>query len=412
MTPYQKKGFPGFYMRVPLRSRGKGPVRSCCTSDSETAHAVRDLVKRLKKQRRWDLLESVSCSPPQKTLGELYDADLRNDFDTFLATADDVDLRPLLPKWEKWVFSNSDGTGTAQMYRMQVASLIEDADYPQAARDAGAGFERITHLSQLTTPKVSSWLSSRVKKGGKSVSSGYKRKLLYALFSTISYLNEQGIVSGNPIADIKRPKKGRKRVRWETEANDKLIVDASSLEYQALFAFIKATGAEVSPPLTFKPREIELWQRDRNKYCGVAHVPGTKTETRDRHDVLIEAWARPYLERHLKDVMPNALVWPGITRDSAYRRHTEACEAVGIENYTLRDARHSWAVRGRKHRKVTFEAIAAQLGNTPWQAANVYADFKPTMSERIGNASKTERNSTKRSTSGKKPQLLSLRKRG
>jgi len=51
---------------------------------------------------------------------------------------------------------------------------------------------------------------------------------------------------------------------------------------------------------------------------------------------------------------------------------------VGIEDYTIHDARHSWAVRARRA-GVDFEVIARQLGHrSTAQAVNVYARFRPT----------------------------------
>lgn len=241
--------------------------------------------------------------------------------------------------------------------------------------------DRIRYRTELTTPRVSQWLATRLKANGDPVSSSYKRKLLYALFSFVGYLREMHQLEGNPIDDIKRPKKGSPKLRWETVANDRRIVDAAPVEFRGLCAFIKATGAEVSAALDMKRRDVELYVKDRDGYCGLAHVPGTKTDTRDRHDVLIEAWARPYLEAFLRTVLPNAELWPNVTRYQAHYQHQKAAAAVQIEEYTLRDARHSWAVRARK-RGVEFESISEQLGSSVATVHGTYARFKPSLEER------------------------------
>ena len=71
--------------------------------------------------------------------------------------------------------------------------------------------------------------------------------------------------------------------------------------------------------------------------------------------------------------------------DHSYHAHWHpqtTCEALEIEDYTLRDARHSWAVRGRK-RGGSLEEIASQLGHKNiYMAATVYGVFKPTIEER------------------------------
>jgi integrase len=77
-------------------------------------------------------------------------------------------------------------------------------------------------------------------------------------------------------------------------------------------------------------------------------------------------------------------LWPTITRDTAHHHHQATCKAkaLEIEDYTLRDSRHSWAVRCRK-RGGSLEEIASQLGHKNiYMAATVYGVFKPTIDER------------------------------
>lgn len=370
MTPYIRKGRKHFEMRVPLtQGRGDGPIRSLETSDEDEKEEIVALVARLRKKAEyWPLIDAVTSSPPKLSLMDLLLADRKNRLDELRGRLDDADLVEYLDGWEGWVRANLGDTRTAEMYRMQVSSLIE----PQGPSSPPFW------ASQLATERVGKWLASL------KVSTGYRRKVLYALFSLIRYLMEVGVFGRNPIEQIKRPKKGSKRTRWETEANDIRIVNATPEACRSHSAFVKSTGAEVSAALAIPVRGITLWAEDDELYCGLAHVPGTKTETRDRHDVLIEKWARPFIAPALEGKHPNALVWDGLTRDRAYRQHQRACEAVQVEGYTLRDARHSWAVRARKaDPPVSFEAIAAQLGNTVAVVADVYADFKLTPQERM-----------------------------
>lgn len=374
-------------MRVPLRNGGDGPIRPCGTEDEEIALEIEALVKRLTKKREyWPLLEAITCSPPILTLIELYDADRANALDELLASLNDPDLSIYLDGWEQWVNSNLGETGTAAMYRKQVETLEAKDATGKVVYTLTDHFPR----SALTKATVNAWLASR------KVTTGYRRKLLYALFSFIRYLREEAVLDRNPIDDITRPKKGKKRTRWETEENDVRIVKASPIQYQGLFAFIKATGAEVSPATELAAREIDLWPEDDERYCGLAHIPGTKTETRDRHDVLIEKWARPFIVAALQGKLPNAKVWEGISRYMAHWHHQKAAAAVEVLDYTLRDARHSWAVRGRKSNpQVTFEAIAEQLGNTVAVVADVYAEYKMTPAERRSGGVSAAKTATK-----------------
>jgi hypothetical protein len=120
---------------------------------------------------------------------------------------------------------------------------------------------------------------------------------------------------------------------------------------------------------------------DLNLNRALTWVHGTKNEKRDRPDVIIEEWALPYLREHCLTLIGDTRVWPTLTRDKAHHHHQSVCHALGIKDYTLRDSRHSWAVRARK-RGESFEAIAAQLGNSVEMVAKVYAKYKPELEER------------------------------
>lgn len=146
--------------------------------------------------------------------------------------------------------------------------------------------------------------------------------------------------------------------------------------HRALFAYIKATGAEVSPALKTLRGDLDLKR-------GLAHIRGTKNAHRNRHDAIIEPWALPILKEYCGTLVGNVPLWPSITRYQAHRRHQEAAKALHIHDYTLRDARHSWAVRSRK-RGESLEAIAAQLGHKGIATAvDVYAQYRPDLNERI-----------------------------
>jgi integrase len=361
-------------------------LRSTGTHITDIVKDMRHMCRMLKREKQWWVLDALGANKVK--LPQVYDHWSMKTLDVLKAELSDANLANYLDGWEQWVRSNRGDTGTAEMYRRQVGTLI-----------TGRFF-----TSELTTARVSQWLAEyrtgkrprrlknraaadasssgrpakgdagRVPAAAKPVSTGYKRKLLYAVFSFVSYLREMNVLDRNPLDNIKRPKKGKARLRWETVENDKRIVDASPPEYKALFAFIHATGAEISACLTMLRRDVSLED-------ALAHIPATKTAKRDRHDVLIESWAIPYLAAHLKGILPNARIWPDITRYQASWYHDSAAKAVKVPDYTLRDARHSWAVRARK-RGVAFEAISEQLGSSVATVHAVYARFRPSIEER------------------------------
>jgi integrase len=75
-------------------------------------------------------------------------------------------------------------------------------------------------------------------------------------------------------------------------------------------------------------------------------------------------------------VHPDTPCVPGLSRSQAHKAYVRARTAAGVAGYTLRDARHSVAIRMRRAGE-SFEAIARQLGNTVAQVHATYARFQP-----------------------------------
>jgi integrase len=196
-----------------------------------------------------------------------------------------------------------------------------------------------------------------------------------------------GALDRNPLDRVAVPKKNPPRLRYEPFERCVAIVEAQEEPYRTLSALLHATGAEISAALRMVRRDIDL-----NRMT--AHLPGSKTHSRNRHEAVIENWARPYLERHLAllDITaPPSLaevdaaaeqLFPGLTRFKAHWYHRAACQKVKVADYRMHDARHSLAVRCRR-RGVSLEGIAAQLGHkTIHQVVECYARFTPTLAER------------------------------
>lgn len=326
--------------------------RSTGTTIPAEARKIERMCETLRDAQEWELLDRVLAG--KLTLRDLYAAHIANALPTLKARFNDVDLADYLDGWQEWVVSNGGTEQTAATYRAQVDTIV------------GESFE----LAELTRPEISKWLTEL-----EGITTGTRRKYLYALKSFIRYLNEIGIIDSDPTAGVRSPKKNPARLRWETQANDERIVKAAPADYRALFAFIKSTGAEVSAALGTLRRDVDLDE-------GLAHIRGSKNERRNRHEAIIEPWAIPFLREHCRTLTANAPLWPAITRYTAHDQHQATCLALEIEDYTLRDSRHSWAVRCRKSGG-SLEAIAEQLGHKSiLMAATVYAVFKPTIEER------------------------------
>jgi integrase len=119
---------------------------------------------------------------------------------------------------------------------------------------------------------------------------------------------------------------------------------------------------------------------DVNLFSGTASIRGTKTDRRRVHRAVIEPWALAYLKPHLavrrKDGT-SALLFPDTNRNAPSKHHDYLTgETLNVPDYTLKDSRHSVAVRMRLAGR-SFEEIAAQLGTSVFQAVTVYSRYQP-----------------------------------
>lgn len=258
----------------------------------------------------------------------------------------EVDLTNRIePFCEAWV-AEGRAEGTVRKYRQQLTNYL--TAHPTR--------------SEFTPEVVRAYLRTL------TASSGTRRKYLYAFRAFERYLIDTGVLSFRTLVSVPVPKKNKSRMRYESPETDAKIVEAALPKYQALYALIHATGADVAAASSMKGRDIDLPRRE-------CHVPGTKSHRRDSHGVRIEEWALPYLAG-FKTVLPAAPLFPGISPNAATKHHETAIKKAEVEDYTLRDARHSVAVRMRR-RGESFEAIAQQLRTSVLMAVTTYSQFTP-----------------------------------
>lgn len=330
--------------------KGRPVQRSTGTNDPRVVRGMKRMVQKFKDEHRWLLLDRIEAN--KLTLREAFTYDVANRLAELEARLSSVNLSDHLAAWIGWVRAARDSEArTADVYWQQVTTLVPD----------GGEFNG----ADLTKARVIAWLAGRDK-----ASSGTRRKYLYALKSFVRYLLDVGILATDPLAGLKAPKKDPARKRWVTANVDERIVGAALPHYRALFAFIKATGCDVGSAMRAQRGDVIL-------SAAVVDVRGTKTNRRRVHQATIEAWAVPYLREHCKGVLGHHTpLFAGLTRSGASHHHERCCVAVGVDDYTLKDSRHSVAVRMRKAGK-SFETIAAQLGTSVYQTVTVYSAYTP-----------------------------------
>lgn len=367
MSPIKRGGV--FYLYVPVQGGGV-KLRTTGTADKVVFRGMKRMLAELKDARRWTLLNAVTSKPSRLTLGQLYDAYTANALDALDATLSASSLSAHVAGF----LASLRAHGRAEKYVTGVAGKL--ASFIDATPNGTT--------ADLSSGIATGWLS------GLRTTPGTRRQYLYAVTGFARYLTDVGVLAAYPLGRIKAPKKNDARLRYETEAADKAIVDAASPKYRALFAFIHATGCDVSSAFRTRRRDVDLER-------GVALLRGTKSAKRVVHDGLIEPWAMPYLRDYLAGTMPNALLWtPGSGKPGKHGRaetpfysvagagkaHDACCAAIHVEDYTLKDARHSVAVRMARKGYTPFE-IAEQLGNSADLIADVYARFIVKMAHRV-----------------------------
>jgi integrase len=364
-----KKGYESIY--VPTQHGGL-VQRSTGTAVAAVVRGMKRMTNELKDRAllsgNWVILEAIATNrrwtppgqtrPRKFTLGDAYTFFASNRLKELEALLSAKNLAESLTPWITWVRANRrDEVRTADVYWQQVTTLI-----------SVGGFFAAT---DLTKDRVKEWLASRTE-----ASAGTRRKYFYALKSFIAYLLDAGVYETDPLAGMKAPKKNPPRERWETIERDQAIVGAAIAQYRAFFACVKATGGDVGAIRRAQKGDFDLTNRTLD-------VRGTKTDRRKVHRAMIEAWAIPILTEHLKGIVgTHTLVFQGITNSGASHHHDRCCKAVGVEDYTLKDSRHSVGVRMRL-RNETFEAIAEQLGTSVFQAVTVYTRYKPVDAQRV-----------------------------
>ena len=342
----------GIYYAKVRSSSGPWIARTCETRDRALARAMGRMIDGLahRGKQDWDFLDAVKSG--QLSLRELYAASSANQLEELRDRLSDVDLSPLVDEW----LSAQEGrlsADTIAHYKVHIRSLIPENEV----------FSR----SGLTFECLSGWLS-KIKQ-----SSGTGRKYHAAMTGFCSYLRSRAVIRQNPMQDVKAPSPGRARTRSLEHSDVLRIVEALEEPYRTVIALVHGTGIEISAALSLLRRDIDFDRRE-------IHAHGTKTKARDRITT-IEPWAMVYLGRHARRLFPNDRVFPDLNRWTVSDKQRVACKALEIQDYQLRDSRHTYAVRAIRA-GASYETVAQQLGHTDTtMVIRVYGRFRPTRHE-------------------------------
>jgi integrase len=272
----------------------------------------------------------------------LYDHYVLGTLDTLRGELTDIDLTQHLVDWRSALVSKygepTKSEHTVAQYTSQAARFF-----------AHAGGAVLSHYS---IEHVARWLNSV------PVSPSRKRRFWAALRAFGRHLIAVGVLPRDrePLGGFDAPRAGPARDRHLTdEERDALILKCSGPARTA--EVLAHMGMELGAILATRAGDIDLEKH-------TIRMRGTKNRFRARTGV-VEDWAIPHLRAALKGLHPNAKLVM-LDGDTLRDEHQLACEALGITDYRLHDARHTFAVRWWDA-GVPASVIGLQLGHADGQ---------------------------------------------
>lgn len=357
MKPFRKAGARTWFLR--LHRPDHSPVDLATgTRDAATAKAMGRSIERLKERKRYaPLIEALAA----RTLDveRVWQADEADALGDLLAELQDTNVEPLVADFHD-AMAGKVADDTRQHYRHAIRTLLTP----------GAPFP----ASRLNASTLQGWVD------GMEVSPGTVLKRAAGMSRFCAWLvKPKGVLEANPMATVELPPPGKPRLHFLDTPDAIRLADAQPAGYRELSALLAGTGIDVSVALA-------LTRRDVDEQARTIRAKGTKTHTRDRVARVAE-WAWPYVAQACRGKLPSARLFEGIP-DRWYARdaHFAAAEALAAEDahfagYTMRDHRHTWAVRAVRS-GWPVEAVARQLGHANGALVlKVYGRFVPTHEE-------------------------------
>jgi site-specific recombinase XerC len=272
----------------------------------------------------WALLDAIYTK--RLKLKQVYPHHVANTLAELEAKLSAKNLADHLDGWIAWVRAERRETSRRPMCIGSRSRRSSIRSVPcRRTRSRSSTRQRRSRRVDLTKERVMTWLTSRTK-----TSSGTKRKYLYALKSFVRYLIDAGVLSSDPLAGLKAPKKNRARERWETVDVDERIVVNALERYRAMFAFVKGTGCDVGAMQRAQIGDVNL-------FASRATIRGTKTDRRHVFAATIEPWAMPYIKAHLatrRHLGNHALLFETTSPESAVEPSRAAYEEARASRTT------------------------------------------------------------------------------
>jgi len=325
---FRKARYPGYYYR--LAHGGRARVVGLDTTDVKAAERIENFAIQLRHDRRWDVIDGILDR--KFTLPEAYDH--RASLDQWLAARTEVDLEPLVARW------NGRGRrAVSEKYITQVRAFIP----------AGVRFP----LSRFRRREIAAFLE------GLDVSDPTRNRYKAALSQFARWLVRHEYLEANPVRDAGSFGEHDPRTVHLSPEDAKAVVDRMTGEAKVVAALMAGTGMEWQAVDALTRGDIDLEAR-------TIRAHGAKNRWRDRTVAVTEDWTWPVIQAHAASLLP-AAKFVSITKKAAMTEQGEVCATLKLPRHRLHDWRHTYAVTAIK-RGDDHQAIKRQLGHAPHSA--------------------------------------------
>ncbi len=330
---------------ITLRIR-RGVYRKLSTEsgDPQVARRIERAIRQCRDRRYFDILEALGAK--EITPGDLYDASIAGDVTRVRAPRRDADIEPFVRQW----LNDRERRGKTNAYRYEneVRLLI-----PEGQPFPGEEFTRARIAEHLAPYEHATFNRYRT-----------------IFMSFAAYLVEEGVLKENPVRAIRRRSDPRPRCVWYSQADARRVVEwIPSPVVRVAEALMAGGGLEWQAVERLMRSDVDLDNRR-------VFARGSKTLDRERYCYIMEDWAWQIIAKYVRRMRADRAV-VRVSNVTVLKWHKKACKALGLQDSTLHDWRHTHAVTLRK-RGVSDTVIAEQLGHhDTTQVAKIYGKFKP-----------------------------------
>lgn len=370
MSPFKGDGQHVWKGRIYDRL-GRSHTRTLGTEDEAEAVEFCKFLARMRKARRWDVLDILIAR--QMSVADAYDFDQAGELTAAIqsvaasaasraAEDADVDLSPLVAEWS--------GVARSAKYVRQVRRLIPE----------GKRFPR----SHFTRKRVSEFLATlrKVSRTGRLLGNAdapTKNRYKAALMQFAKWLIERQVLDANPVRDVAGYSENDPRmIHYERADAMRLVKWHGDPRQRALEALMAGTGCEWGAAERVEATKIRAAKRE--VYAdGPKNKQGRTVKWRKRWVRFTEDWAWDVFWEWAGQFAGATRVFAGLKEDAALTEHQKACEALGLQMSTLHDWRHTYAILSLDD-GIKPATVRRQLGHSPHSTVleRVYAAHLPT----------------------------------